>query len=84
MKHKRIYLAFLLILGLLMFSGCATDNGTLDPNPGNNITNNGTVTPNNGTQGADGLDGTGNGGTNNTNDGILNQNKDNNTNDLNQ
>lgn len=89
MKRQRICLAFLLILGLFMFSGCATDDGTIDPGTDNGLTENGntngngTGTDNNGTGGTNGLGGNGNG--NGTDDGILDESLDqNNNNDLNQ
>ena len=61
MRHKRIFIAFLLILGLLLFSGCANnDDGVLDNNPPQNSGNGTTVpddiTDNNGFNG-NGMDG---------------------------
>ncbi|MDD2215394.1 MAG: hypothetical protein PHR60_06135 [Eubacteriales bacterium] len=55
MKHKGIYLVFLLILALLMFSGCARYDRTYTPDGTNYVTDNGTngkqgVTDNTGTQ----------------------------------
>lgn len=42
MKHKGIYLVFLLVLALLMFSGCARYDRTYTPDRNNYVTDNGT------------------------------------------
>lgn len=83
MTRKRIYLAFLLILGLLVFAGCAGYDGVPDTNPNNGITDNnngirdnGITDNNNGTlNNGNGMNGAGNG---------LNNNTTNNNNNLNQ
>jgi hypothetical protein len=81
MKHKGIYLVFLLVLALLMFSGCARYDGTNYPDRDNYVTDNGIdINPNKGAQGADGLDGIGNDRNNNPNIGIPDKNNNNNYN----
>lgn len=65
MRNKGICLIFLLVIAMLMFSGCARYDGTYDQYRTNNVTDNGTnYNPNNGT------------GTNNglTNPGVNNRN----------
>ena len=78
MTRKRIYLAFLLILGLLAFAGCANYDGVPDTNDQNNgIIDNNNGVPNNwnGMNGTgNGQNGTGNGFNNNTNNNGLNNN----------
>jgi len=91
MTRKRTYLAFLLILGLLAFAGCANYDGvpdTNDPNGGIMDNNNGIPNNGNGTNGAgNGMDGTGNGQNGGFGDGLnnnTNNNGLNNNNNLNQ
>ncbi len=69
MKHKGIYLIFLLVLALLMFSGCARYDGTFDQYRTNNVTDHGTNYPHDGT----GTNGLTNPGVNNR-DGVNNNN----------
>ncbi len=81
MTRKRTYLAFLLILGLLAFAGCANYDGVPDTNnPNGGIMDNNNGVPNNG----NGMNGAGN-GQNGIGDGLDNNNNGlNNNNNLNQ
>ncbi len=82
MTRKRFYLAFLLILGLLVFASCANYDGVPNTNPNNGVLDNNNGVRNNG----NGINGTGidrNGADNGWNNNTTN-NRLNNNNNLNQ
>jgi hypothetical protein len=53
MARKRIYLAFLLILGMLVFAACARYDGVPNVNPRDNVMDNDGIRNNGGTNGTD-------------------------------
>ena len=85
MKRKKICLAFLLILGLLVFAACADYDGVPEPGPNNGgMDNNGLNGIDNNRNDQNGMDNNWNGPGNNLNNGTPNTGPNNNNGNLNQ